>query len=86
MRRLHARLSRGDAARWPLRSTGDARTVQGGQVKVALSILHALVIVGYVCVGSWLFGFWSTIGEIQASRLDVVPACVPPTVDREMKV
>lgn len=55
-------------------------------MKVALSILHALVIAGYVCVGSWLFGFWSTIGEIQASRLDVVPACVPPTVDREMKV
>ena len=55
-------------------------------MKAILRILHALVIAGYVCIGSWLFGYWSTIGEIQATRLDDVPTCVPPVVDREMKV
>lgn len=46
------------------------------------TILQALVIAGYVCAGSWLFGYWSTIGEIQASRLDSVPACASPEIWR----
>lgn len=53
-------------------------------MKFILHILWTLVGAGYLCLGSWLFGFWSTIGEIQASRLDDVPTCAPPApVDRD---